>query len=131
MDKYFLNWRAQSKKKRKSKKKEQENDDLPPINFKSSKKGFNLNESLRGYRSLTDEEQNTSQHLLRVADDERDLSSVSQKRGAYQPLTKNRTKNWWTKCLATRRRRAERNQARGKEGDDRGKTTRNRLLENL
>ena len=87
MDKYFFNCRAQSKKKRKSKKKEQENDDLPPINFKSSKKGFNLNESLRGYRSLTDEEQNTSQHLLRVADNERDLSSVTQKRGAYQPLT--------------------------------------------
>lgn len=86
MDKYFFNCRAQSKKKRKSKKKEQENDDLPPINFKSSKKGFNLNESLRGYRSLTDEEQNTSQHLLRVADNERDLSSVTQKRGAYQPL---------------------------------------------
>lgn len=42
---------------------------------------------MRGYRSLTDEEQNTSQPLPRVADDERDLSNVTQKMGAYQPLT--------------------------------------------
>ena len=40
---------------------------------------------MRGYRPLADEEQNTS-HLPRVADDERDLSSGTQKRGAYQPL---------------------------------------------
>ena len=39
-----------------------------------------------GYRSLTDEEQNTSRQLPRVADDDRDLQSVAQKRGAYQPL---------------------------------------------
>jgi len=78
--------RAQGKKKKKSKKKEQENNVLPPINFKGRKTGFNLNESLRGYHSLTDEEQNTSRHLPRVADDQRDLQSVTQKSGAYQPL---------------------------------------------
>jgi len=42
---------------------------------------------LRGYRSLTDEEQSTSRYLPREADDERDLASVTQKTGAYQPLT--------------------------------------------
>lgn len=42
---------------------------------------------MRGYRSLTDEEQNASRNLPRVTDDERDLPSVTQKRGAYQPLT--------------------------------------------
>ncbi|KAL9982886.1 hypothetical protein ACROYT_G004996 [Oculina patagonica] len=78
--------RKQSKKKKKAKKNEQENNDLPPINFKGSKKGFNLNESLRGYRSLTDEEQ-SSRSLPRVADDERDVPSVSQNGGSYQPLT--------------------------------------------
>lgn len=41
---------------------------------------------MRGYRSLTDEEQNAARSLPRVADDQRDVPSVSQKRGSYQAL---------------------------------------------
>lgn len=41
---------------------------------------------MRGYRSLTDEEQ-ASRSLPRVADDERDVPSFSQKGGSYQPLS--------------------------------------------
>lgn len=83
---FYFSCRKPSKKKKKSKTNEPQANDLPPINFKGSKKGFQLNESLRGYRSLTDEEQNAARSLPRVADDQRDVPSVSQKRGSYQAL---------------------------------------------
>lgn len=70
--------RKQSKKKKKSRK---DQDELPPINFKGSKKGFNLNESIRGYRTLRDDEQNYSQ---RETDNQQ---HAPQKRGSYQQLT--------------------------------------------
>ena len=69
--------RKQSKKKKKSRK---DQDELPPINFKGSKKGFNLNESIRGYRTLRDDEQNDSQ---RETDNQQ---HAPQKRGSYQQL---------------------------------------------
>lgn len=42
---------------------------------------------MRGYRSLTDEEQSPARSLPSVADDERNVSRVSLKRGSYQPLS--------------------------------------------
>ena len=60
-------------------KKDQE--ELPPINFKGSKKGFNLNDSNRGYRTLTDSEENEFQRKTV------NQQPAPQKRGSYQQLT--------------------------------------------
>jgi len=78
--------RKQSKKKKKSKKNNPEqSEELPPIAFKGSRKGFNLNESLRGYRSLTDEEQKLTRSEPRGDDSQRDEPRGSRK-GSYKQL---------------------------------------------
>lgn len=56
-------------------------EELPPINFKGSKKGFNLNDSNRGYRTLTDDEENEFQRKTV------NQQPAPQKRGSYQQLT--------------------------------------------
>ena len=70
--------RKQSKTRKMSKKDQEE---LPPINFKGSKKGFNLNDSNRGYRTLTDDEENEFQRKTV------NQQPAPQKRGSYQQLT--------------------------------------------
>ena len=84
---FWFSCRKQSKKKKKSKKSEEdETKDLPAINFKGSRKGFNLNQSLRSYRSLTDDEPNSARSEPRDGDDQRREPSVRRK-GSYQTLT--------------------------------------------
>lgn len=57
---------------------------LPPINFKGNKKEFNLNESLRGYRSLKDD---SARRETRNGDDGR-AEPINNRKASYQRLTK-------------------------------------------
>lgn len=76
---FFKNLCRKQSKTRKMSKKYQE--ELPPINFKGSKKGFNLNDSNRGYHTLTDDEENEFQRKTV------NQQPAPQKRGSYQQLT--------------------------------------------
>lgn len=57
---------------------------LPPINFKGNKKEFNLNESLRGYRSLKDD---SARLETRNGGDGR-AEPINNRKASYQRLTK-------------------------------------------
>lgn len=75
------------KKRKKTKKNEHDQSkELPPVNFKGGKRGFSLNESLRGYRSLTDAEQRSTRNEPRDDDEQRAKPIISRK-GSYQRLT--------------------------------------------
>lgn len=72
-----------NKKKRKSERiKDEQHKELPPITFKGNKRGLSLNESQRGYRSLTDD----STRSETIDDDDSRAEPIVNRKGSYQKL---------------------------------------------